>query len=290
MRIKLSHYQRERNKGRIFSALLHFILFLFVILGLPSFLTPKPPEEPMAISVEILPLAEHSNVKPAEKPPEPETKPEEKQTEQKKPSPPVKTADSTPPPPPKDAVPLPEKPKEKKPDEKKVEPPKDKKPDEKPEKKKPKEDPLDAILKAVAKTAQKEKKDDKKKEKPTATDSTPNKSKSDRYDPSIQMTMSEKDMIRNQLSKCWNVPAGAKDAQNLSIMIHIEYNRDAMPIKVEVAAESKARYNSDPFFRTAAESAIRAVQMCAPLKGLPADRYNGWSEMDVNFDPKDMLN
>lgn len=291
MRINISHYELERNKGRVFSALLHFVFLLFVVFGLPSFLQPEPVIEPVAISVEILPISNISNVKPSEKPPEPEEKkPEEKPAEQKKPSPPVKTSDATPPPPPKDAVPLPETPKEKKPDEKKAEDkPKEKPAEKKPKEKKPKEDPLDAILKSVAKTASKEKKDDKKPEKPVK-DTSESKSISSHFDPNMMMSMSEKDAIVSQIQKCWNVPAGAKDAQNLAVLIDVEYGPDGSFIKAEIGRASQGRYNSDTFYRAAADSAIRAAQRCSPLTGLDPSKYDGWHYMELNFDPKMMLN
>ena len=40
--------------------------------------------------------------------------------------------------------------------------------------------------------------------------------------------------------------------------------------------------------RTAAESAVRAVSKCAPFN-LPADKYETWAEVVVNFDPSDMF-
>jgi colicin import membrane protein len=40
--------------------------------------------------------------------------------------------------------------------------------------------------------------------------------------------------------------------------------------------------------RTAAESAVRAVQKCAPFN-LSADKYDTWAEIVVNFDPSDMF-
>lgn len=290
MRKSIHSYVRERHKGRTVSATLHGMLLLFVIFGLPDFLKPEPPEEPVAISVELLPISAISNVKPSESPPQPEAKPEEKQPEQKKPSPPVKTAADTPPPPP-EAVPLPDKPKEKKPAEKKPEP-KEKKEEPKPEKKekKPKEDPLAAILKSVKSTAQKEKKDEKKDKKPVEEAASEARSLSSQYDPSMQVSMSEKDAIVSQISKCWNVPAGAKDAQDLVVVIRAQYNPDGSYVRAEVAAESRGRYQSDSFFRAAADSALRAVQRCSPLTGLPPDKYNGWRDMELRFDPRMMLN
>jgi hypothetical protein len=253
----------------------HFLLLLLAIVGLPSLLNPTPPSEPAPITVDILPMSEMSNVKPREVQPEPQ-KPKEKpkEAEQKKPAPPVKTASATPPPPA-------EKPSEVK---KKIE--EKKKPDEKKdEKKKPKEDDLEAILKAVKETAQKEKKDKEKE----ASDKTVTPAKSEHYDESMPLSLSEKDAIRNQIAKCWNVPAGAKDAQDLVVTLHLQLQPTGELVSVALADASQARYGSDSFFRAAADSAMRAVRQCSPLKDLPAEKYDTWKDMELTFNPKDML-
>ena len=277
------YYERERSRGRFYSAVMHLLFLVLAITGLPSFLMPTPPEEPVVISVEILPISAMSNVKPSETPPAQDVKPEEKKPDQAKPSPPVKTADSATPPPPQD------KPSEKK--EVKPEPKKEKPPEPKKEvkKQKPKEDDLAAVLKAVKETAQKEKKEDKPK-KETKEDTSPTKSMSSKYNSDMPMSMSERDAIMSQLAKCWTVPAGAKDAQNLVITIDAEYSNDGSYIRVALAPESLSRYNSDSFFRAAADSAIRAVKECSPLRNLPPEKYETWRSMELRFDPKFMLN
>jgi outer membrane biosynthesis protein TonB len=283
MRRITSYYERERQKGRTYSAVLHFVFFLFIIFGLPEFLSPQIPEEPAVITVELLPITGITNVKPSDTQPAPEIKPEEKPNEQKKPAPPVKAAETPPPPPPEKVA---EKPMEK-PKEKPVEKPKEKPP----EKKKPKpKDDLSAILKAVKDTAQKEKKEDKKDKKPVEEATSPAQAVSNQYNPTLPMSMSEKDAIMSQLAKCWSVPAGAKDAQNLVVMINAEYNSDGSVIKAELAQGSLLRYNTDDFFRAAADSAIRAVKMCSPLSGLPPEKYETWRMMELQFDPRFMLN
>lgn len=296
-------YERERRRGRLYSLLLHLVFLLLTIVGLPSFLSPPPLEEPPSISVEILPISAISNVKPSEAPPTSEvkspdkqpndTKPEPKAPEAKKAAPPVKTTEAAPPPPPaqKEA----EKPKEKPAEQKKEPKPEPKKEEKKPTPK-PKQDDLSAILKAVKETAQKEakkeKKEDKKPDAPadTAKDQNQNKTVSSKYNADLPMSMSERDLIMSQLAKCWSVPAGAKDAQNLVVVIDAEYNSDGSYIKVALSSDSQARYNSDTFFRAAADSALRAVKECSPLKNLPPEKYNSWRVMELRFDPKYMLN
>jgi len=45
----------------------------------------------------------------------------------------------------------------------------------------------------------------------------------------------------------------------------------------------------DDFFRTAAESAVRAVRLCTPLKNLPTTKYDRWQEITLTFNPREML-
>lgn len=291
---------RERKKGLVYSVALHIILLLLMIFGLPSLLKNSPPVEPMAITVEILPISEKSNVKPSESEPTEKPKEEEpKEDEQQKPSPPVKISEPPPPPPPEvkpDPIPEPPKPEvkpEPKKDEKKPEPPKKpdipKPPEPSKKTKKPKEDDLDAILKSVKETAQQEKITDKKEPPKEKTSQSP-KASSTIFDPNQAMSISERDAIMGQLAKCWNPPAGAKDSHELKVVIDAEFNRDGTYIRANIADESRVRYNSDSFFRAAADAALRAVRQCGnPLKNLPPEKYDTWKKMELHFDPREML-
>jgi len=261
-----------------FSAILHLILLLLTIFGLPSFFHRKIDPQPIAISVDILPIAPKSNVKPQEeapKKPDPVKPIEEKETakkaapettkvEQPKPTPP-------PPPPVKPEVP------------KKIEQPK---PPEKPKPEKPKKevDPLKDIFKSIEDTAKKDESKKPTQAKPAET----HKAKSDNYDETAPLSISEIDAIRGQIEQCWNPPVGAKDAANLVVNLHIEIAVDGTVTSVELASDS-GRYNSDSFFASAADSAMRAVRKCSPLKNLPADKYDTWKDMTITFDPKNML-
>jgi hypothetical protein len=102
-----------------------------------------------------------------------------------------------------------------------------------------------------------------------------------------QLTMSEKDLIRAQIERRWNVPAGARDARNLKIRVRFALNPDGsvrgMPEIVD-----RGRMD-DPFYRAAAESAVRAVLQASPLQDLPAGKYNSWRDVELTFDPREML-
>lgn len=103
-----------------------------------------------------------------------------------------------------------------------------------------------------------------------------------------KMTMSEQDALRSQLEKCWNVPFGAKDAENMTVDIFMVINRDRTLREARVV--DTFRYNSDSFFRAAADSALRAVRspLCSPFS-LPPDKYDVWNRTTVSFNPKDMF-
>ena len=114
-------------------------------------------------------------------------------------------------------------------------------------------------------------------------------SKSDRFDPTMPLSMSEKDAIRSQFVKCWIVPAGAKDAHSLVVTLNIKLDQVGTVTQVDIASGDKNRYSSDNFFRAAADSAARAVYKCSPLKGLDPSKYGSWGEMELTFDPREML-
>ncbi len=187
---------------------------------------------------------------------------------------------------------------------------KDIKPDDKQDLKKDEE-----VLDKNALPEKKKKKDDKKKvvkeekpkdfssvlknlaldeKKPPVKTDQPNVSK-DQTAPDGQdaplgekMTMSEEDALRYQLQKCWNVPFGAKDAENLVIDIFMVINQDRTLKEARVV--DTGRYNSDSFFRAAADSALRAVRnpLCSPFE-LPPDKYDTWKTVTVTFNPRDMF-
>lgn len=103
-----------------------------------------------------------------------------------------------------------------------------------------------------------------------------------------ELTISEFDALRAQLARCWNVPAGARDADSLVIEIAVNVNQDKIATSAKVV--DQLRYTTDTFFRAAAESAVRAVRApeCTPLE-LPDDKYDAWKSMIIVFDPREMF-
>ena len=109
-----------------------------------------------------------------------------------------------------------------------------------------------------------------------------------RHDAERPITISEIDLVRRQIARCWNLQAGAKEAENLIIEISVAMNPDGTVRHARI--QNTDRVAGDPFFRAAAESALRAVlnPRCQPFK-LPRDRYARWQTMALIFDPKEMF-
>jgi outer membrane biosynthesis protein TonB len=309
--------------GLVCSALFHIVVITLVFVGVPELFKREPPEE-TPIAVQLVTLADETKATVVNKtPPKPNAKPEP-QVAQETPEPPKppepkpeppKQAPPPPPPPPPPPEPTPEPPKppEPKPEppkaEVKPEPPKPavekvveapapkpkptppKPPEAKPEPPKPDEKKLAADFDAMLKNlTQRKTAPTPPDAKPAKTPPTPQQSASSQPIAPLgsQLTVSEKDLIIQQISRCWNVPAGAKDAKDLVIDIHVALNPDGTVSDVRIV--DTARAASDSFFRAAAESALRAVKNpnCSPLK-VPLDKYDEWKTMTLTFNPKDLL-
>lgn len=263
----------------IISACLHIALLLLAYFGLPNLFRAPPPKEWKPIPFEIVEIGAITNTnikKEPERPKEPPKPPTPKETEK-----PVKA----------EAKPSePEKPKpvERKPDvptEALLPKPKEKpKPPEPPKPVQPKPDQLASVLKNVAKLKTVTESKDDAKEKPT----TPSEQKSLAPSLSERLTISEEDMLRRQLSQCWNMPVGARDVENLIVEVLIQVNEDRTVAKAEIV--DRMRYNTDGFFRAAADAAIRALRHpnCSPL-AVPPDKYEQWKTIRFFFDPRDMI-
>jgi outer membrane biosynthesis protein TonB len=100
-----------------------------------------------------------------------------------------------------------------------------------------------------------------------------------------RLSQSEMDALRGQVQRCWNIPAGAVDAQNLRVSVKFKLDPSGA---LEGSPEIISGGGSAGVERAAAEAARRAVSRCAPYN-LPADKYDAWSDVIVNFDPSEMF-
>ena len=101
------------------------------------------------------------------------------------------------------------------------------------------------------------------------------------------LSSSELSAIRAQFERCWNPPTGARNARNLVVVVRIWLRQDGSLLR-----EPEVTNRGDPgdqFWRVAAESAVRAVRKCEPVMGLDPGKYDRWREIELTFNPRDML-
>ena len=103
-----------------------------------------------------------------------------------------------------------------------------------------------------------------------------------------KLTINEIDLLKQQLYGCWTVPAGAKGAKDMEVKVRVWVNPDRTVNNARILDTN--RMQSDSYFRSVAESALRAVlnPACNSLK-LPPDKYEIWKKFIFKFELEWML-
>ncbi|HEY7645309.1 MAG TPA: hypothetical protein VH858_09780 [Hyphomicrobiales bacterium] len=89
--------------------------------------------------------------------------------------------------------------------------------------------------------------------------------------------------FRAQISRCWSPAVGGLGGDAIIVKLRIMLNEDGTLTR---PPELTNDFNS-PFFRPAADSAIRAVLQCQPYR-LPPEKFSQWRDMLLTFDPSRM--
>ena len=100
-----------------------------------------------------------------------------------------------------------------------------------------------------------------------------------------QLSLSELDALRARLAQLWTVPAGAKDPQELVVLIRIKLKPDGRLAAPPIVLTS----GKSPLFMAARDSAIRALFRGQPYDMLKPEHYEQWKDVEITFDPRDMI-
>jgi outer membrane biosynthesis protein TonB len=102
---------------------------------------------------------------------------------------------------------------------------------------------------------------------------------------SARLTASEIDALRSRLAECWNIPAGARDADKLVVRVRFNLNPDGSLNGAPALVEA----TPGPYSQVAVEAAMRAIRQCQPYAMLPAEKFETWRDITINFDPREMF-
>ena len=283
------------NRSIIISSVFHALLITITAMSLP-FLSKKPLDIPPIISVELIQIAEKTNVPFAPKAKKiiEEVKEKEKLVSEQAPPKKVKKTktktvvspdqnnkkikNQTP-----EAIPLPDK------TVKKIK-----------IKEEDKQNP-EKVDKEVKQVSEFEKKDlfdpnniaaliDKSKEE-TAEVIKKNDDITQDQDRNIEntgLTLSEEDALKAQIFGCWSIPLGLPYNENLLVRIKLKLKPDGSVTKTEILDHARMNKPGQGFYKVLAESALRAVKLCQPLR-VPTTGYERWKELQLNFDAREML-
>ena len=102
------------------------------------------------------------------------------------------------------------------------------------------------------------------------------------------LTSAELSAFRRHITRCWSPPIGAPALENLVVDLLLTIDEQAHVIDALVI--DRARMGNDPFFRSAAEAALRTIsdKACSPLR-LPLEKHALWKKTILRFDPRSLF-
>ena len=265
-------------RSLIYSFTCHTILVLLTILSLP-FMLREPIDLPPIVSVELIQISDKTSIPYAPKARKiiEENKKKEEERLVSEQAPPAAKAKEKP-----DRIPLPNEKKEEKQIVKKKQNPEEVKPEIRQASEFEKKEIVDTnqIAALIDKAKEIEAVNQKQKDKLTQS--------SQKNSFATGLTLSQEDALRAQIFGCWSVPLGLPYDENLLVRIQLKLKKDGTIIKSEILDHQRMNRPGQKFYKVLAESALRAVRLCQPLK-VPPTGYDKWKDLQLNFNPPEML-
>ena len=103
--------------------------------------------------------------------------------------------------------------------------------------------------------------------------------------PNLEVSISEMDLVIQQLRSCFNPRAGTQIIGNEMVKISAEIDSDAYVRKDTVQILATNISNSNPYYEAITESAVATLYnpICSKLK-LPLDKYESWRNLTITID------
>ena len=266
------------TRSLLYSITFHSVLVLLTVLSLP-FMLREPIDLPPIVSVELIQITDKTSIPYAPKARKiiEETKKKEEERLVSEQAPPAAKAKEKP-----DRIPLPNEKKEEKQIVKKKQNPEEIKPEIRQASEFEKKEIVDTNQ--IAALIDKAKEEEAVKQK--KTDKITQSSQKNSF--ATGLTLSQEDALRAQIFGCWSVPLGLPYDENLLVRIKLKLKKDGTIMKSEILDHQRMNRPGQKFYKVLAESALRAVRLCQPLR-VPTSGYERWKELQLNFDAREML-
>ena len=102
------------------------------------------------------------------------------------------------------------------------------------------------------------------------------------------LTLSQEDALKAQIFGCWSLPLGLPYQENLLVRIRLRLKPDGTVLRSEILDHVRMNRPGQGFYKVLAESALRAIRICQPLR-VPPTGYDKWKDLQLNFDANEML-
>ena len=102
------------------------------------------------------------------------------------------------------------------------------------------------------------------------------------------LTLSQEDALKAQIFGCWSLPLGLPYQQDLMVRIKLRLRPDGSVLRSEILDHARMNSPGQGFYKVLAESALRAIRICQPLR-VPPTGYEKWKDLQLNFDANEML-
>jgi hypothetical protein len=101
----------------------------------------------------------------------------------------------------------------------------------------------------------------------------------------VQLSQSEIDALRARISNCWSPPPGIDVNSKLYVVLRVLFKSDGSLQREPVPVEGSASALGPAL----ADSAKRALLLCQPFTMLKPEHYDEWKDLELKFDPHELL-
>ncbi len=96
------------------------------------------------------------------------------------------------------------------------------------------------------------------------------------------LSVSLLDKLQTEMMRCWRESRDAVNPESLVVQFRVRLLPDGYVEKVDLIGET----GRGPYARVARQRAAAAIKKCEPYDFLPAESYSGWKDMTLSFRPR----
>ncbi|RYE06543.1 MAG: hypothetical protein EOP33_05065 [Rickettsiaceae bacterium] len=137
---------------------------------------------------------------------------------------------------------------------------------------------LNSLLKNLEQTAS------SKKTKSNSGDTNQQHESKGQFDPTLELSIREQVLIRNQVQKHWYAPSVVQDQEGIQIVVRVKLDQNGEVLEAEVV-EKKCSHTSPSICQIMVDRAERAVLQASPITNL---NIKSQREFNLNFDSQGM--